>query len=342
MNTAMPATMQAITIPAPGGPAALELAEVPVPPVDSDEVLIRVVAAGVNRPDILQREGRYPLPPDASPLPGLEVAGEIVASGEGVSNLAPGDTVMALTHGGGYAQYVAVNAAHCLPVPSHLSLIEAAAVPETGFTVTYNVLMRAGLREGETLLVHGGSSGIGTMAIQLAKALGSRVVTTAGTDAKCRFCEGLGADYAINYRGDWERSVRDALGGNRVDVVLDMVAGDYLQKNLALMARDGRYALIAFLRGDTTEINLRPIVGKRIVLTGSTLRPQSVGEKTAIRDYFAERAMPLLDSGTIRPIVDRTFALSEAQQAHEYMESGKHMGKIVMTVHPETTAGESP
>lgn len=332
MNTAKPSTMQAITIAAPGGPEVLELCEVPVPETGSDEVLVRVEASGVNRPDILQREGRYPLPPDASPLPGLEVSGEIIAVGDGVRDWSVGDRVMALTHGGGYAEYCAVNAAHCLPVPPTLGGIEAAGVPETGFTVNYNVLMRAGLATGDTLLVHGGSSGIGSTAIQLAKALGARVVTTAGTDAKCRFCEKLGADVAINYKtADWVESTRQALGGDRVDVVLDMVAGDYVQKNLSLMARDGRYALIAFLRGAVTELDLRPILARRIVLTGSTLRPQSTAEKAAIRDDFAERVMPLLESGAFRPIVDRTFPLSDARSAHEYMESGEHMGKIILT-----------
>ncbi len=333
MNTPMPATMQAIAIREPGGPEVLELTEVAVPAIGDDDLLIRVAAAGVNRPDILQREGRYPLPPDASPLPGLEVAGEVVAAGTRVKGLSVGESVMALTHGGGYAEYCAADARHCLSVPSGLSLTEAAGIPETGFTVTYNVFMRAALAEGETLLVHGGSSGIGSTAIQMAKAVGSKVVTTAGTDAKCRFCEELGADVAVNYReGDWVEQFREALGGNRVDVVLDMVAGDYVQKNLSLMARDGRYAMIAFLRGDTTELNLRLIVGKRIVLTGSTLRPQSADEKAAIRDYFATIAMPLLESGKFRPIVDRTFALADARKAHEYMESGEHMGKIILTI----------
>lgn len=328
----IPATMEAIRIREPGGPDVLELTEIPVPKPGDDEVLIRVAAAGVNRPDILQREGRYPLPPDASPLPGLEIAGEVVSIGANLGDISIGDSVMALSHGGGYAEYCAVNAGHCLPVPGPLSPVEAAGVPETGFTVAYNVFMRAALAPGETLLVHGGSSGIGSMAIQLAAKKGSRVVTTAGSEAKCNFCRNLGADLAINYRDEnWVERIRDHLGGARVDVILDMVAGDYVAKNLSLMARDGRYAIIAFLRGDTAELDLRPIVGKRITLTGSTLRPQSIGEKRAIRDFFAASAGQLLESGAIKPIVDRSFPFAEASRAHEYMESGEHMGKIILT-----------
>ncbi|MEO1246277.1 MAG: NAD(P)H-quinone oxidoreductase [Pseudomonadota bacterium] len=325
--------MQAVRIREPGGPGVLEPVTVPVPRPGPAELLIQTAAAGINRPDILQREGRYPLPPDASPLPGLEVAGVVAELGADVRGWRVGDRVMALTHGGGYAEYCAAAAGHCLRVPGSLGLEEAAAVPETGFTVCYNVFMQAGLRTDETLLVHGGSSGIGSTAIQLAKQRGSRVVTTAGSDAKCEFCRELGADLAVNYRSeDWPAKIAEFLGGARVDVVLDMVAGDYVQKNLSLMARDGRYALIAFLRGDTAEINLRPIVGKRIVLTGSTLRPQTVAEKTAIRDRFAEIVLPLLESGAMKPIIDKRFALAEARRAHEYMETSAHMGKIVLTI----------
>ena len=324
-------TMQAVGISEPGGPEVLEPVRVAVPEPGDGEILIQVAAAGVNRPDILQRRGRYPLPAGASPLPGLEVAGTVAELGEGVDGWRLGDRVMALTHGGGYAEYSIANAGHCLPVPERLSLNEAAGLPETGFTVTYNVFMQAKFGSGETLLVHGGSSGIGTTAIQLAALSDGRVVTTAGSADKCAFCERIGADLAVNYRThDWAADIAAFLGGARVDVVLDMVAGSYLQKNLSLMARDGRYALIAFLGGDTTEINLRPIVGKRIVLTGSTLRPQTVAEKTAIRDRYAELALPLLESGKMAPIIDREFALGDAQSAHEYMESGEHMGKIVL------------
>ena len=266
-------------------------------------------------------------------LPGLEIAGEVVATGAAVTEWKPGDRVMALTHGGGYAEYCAVNQGHCLMVPPSVSLLEAAGIPEAGFTVTYNVFMRGRLAAGETFLVHGGTSGIGTTAIQLAKATGCRVLTTAGSDEKCRFAEQLGADLAVNYRAaDWTGAMRDWLGGAKVDVVLDMVAGDYVASNLSLMSRDGRYAIIAFLRGHRAELDLRPILGKRIVLTGSTLRPQTVDEKTAIRDAFRNIAVPLLESGAFRPVVYETFPLEEARRAHECMESGQHIGKIILRV----------
>ena len=328
-----PNSMRAVAIAEPGGPEVLVPVEADIPVPGSNDVLIRVAAAGVNRPDILQREGRYPVPPDASPFPGLEVAGEIVEIGDAVGEWNCGDRVMALTHGGGYAEYCRANAAHCLEVPASISDVEAAGIPETGFTVCYNVFMRARLREGEILLVHGGSSGIGSTAIQLARAMGCRVVTTAGTAEKCAFAESLGAELGVNYReADWENSIREHLGGNRVDVVLDMVAGDYVQKNLSLMARDGRYALIAFLRGDTTQLSLRPIVGRRITLTGSTLRPQSVAEKAGIRDYFREAALPLFASGAVKTHVHEIFTLDNARAAHECMESGQHMGKLILRI----------
>ena len=323
--------MRAIAISQPGGPDVLVPVETDVPEPGDREVLIRVAAAGVNRPDVLQREGRYPVPRDASPFPGLEVAGEIVETGAAVDEWSRGDRVMALAHGGGYAEYCIVHASHCLEVPDNVTDIEAAGVPETGFTVCYNVFMRAAMEPGETLLVHGGSSGIGSTAIQLARALGSRAVTTAGTDDKCRFAESLGAELAVNYRdADWESAIREHLGGNRVDVVLDMVAGDYVQKNLSLMARDGRYALIAFLRGDTAELSLRPIVGRRISLTGSTLRPQTVEEKALIRDFFRRVALPLFASGAVKTHVHEVFPLEQARAAHECMESGQHMGKLIL------------
>lgn len=325
--------MRAISIAEPGGPEVLIPVEAEVPRPRDDDVLIRVAAAGINRPDILQREGRYPVPPDASPYPGLEVAGEVVDTGRSVTEWAVGDRVMALTHGGGYAEYCAAPAGHCLEVPAGLSDIEAACIPETGFTVCYNVFMRSALAAGETLLVHGGSSGIGTMAIQFATALGSRVVTTAGSEEKCRFCESLGAELAVNYREtDWEAAIRDHLGGKRVDVVLDMVAGDYVPKNLALLAKDGRYSIIAFLGGNTTMLDLRPIVGRRLTLTGSTLRPQTAAEKTAIRNRFRELAGPLLEDGSIKPHVHRVFALDDARGAHACMEEGRHMGKLALRV----------
>ena len=325
--------MRAISIREPGGPEVLTPVEVELPRLRDDEVLVRVRAAGVNRPDILQREGRYPVPPDASPYPGLEIAGEVVATGQAVSEWALGDRVMALTHGGGYAEYCAVHEGHCLAIPPGIDDIGAACLPETGFTVCYNVFMRGALDREEVLLVHGGSSGIGTMAIQLANALGSRVLTTAGSAEKCRYCEALGAELAVNYReGDWEAAIRDHLGGNRVDVILDMVAGEYVNRNLSLLARDGRYALIAFLGGATSKVDLRPIVGRRLTLTGSTLRPQTQAEKTAIRNRFRDIAVPLLENGALQPNVDEVFPLDDARDAHAYMESGKHMGKLALSV----------
>ena len=324
--------MLAIRIREAGGPDVLEPLETGVPTPTADQVLVDVAAAGVNRPDILQREGRYPVPEDASPLPGLEVAGTVAAVGDDVHDWRVGDRIMALTHGGGYAGFAAANAGSCMEVPASMTLTEAAGVPETGFTVVYNVFMRSGLANGETLLVHGGSSGIGTMAIQLAKAHGCRVVTTAGSERKCRFCEELGADLAINYREtEWSDACRDYLGGAKVDVVLDMVAGDYVDRNLSLLRDNGRYSLIAFQGGYRPSIDLRPLVARRITLTGSTLRPRSVAEKTAIRDRARELLLPALASGAVKTVVDKTFPLAEAARAHRYMESGTHMGKIVLT-----------
>ncbi len=324
--------MRAIRIREAGGPEVLEVFDTTVPSPAADEVLIEVAAAGVNRPDILQREGRYAVPPDASPLPGLEVAGTVAAAGAEVDEWREGDRVMALTHGGGYAEYAVASAGSCLPVPEGMTLIEAAGVPETGFTVVYNVFMRSGLEDGETLLVHGGSSGIGTTAIQLAKARGCRVVTTAGSERKCRFCEELGADYAINYREtDWTEACRAYLGGANVDVVLDMVAGDYVDRNLSVLGDNGRYSLIAFQGGYRTSIDLRPLLARRITLTGSTLRPRSVAEKNAIRDRARELLIPALESGAVKTVVDRRFALADAASAHRHMEAGTHMGKIILT-----------
>lgn len=325
--------MRAVAISEAGPPDVLRSVSEPVPEPGDDDVLVRVAAAGINRPDILQRQGLYPLPADASLLPGLEIAGEVAATGRGVSRWSVGDTVMALTHGGGYAEYCRVNEAHCLSVPDSLTLTEAAAVPETYFTVWYNVFMRCRLAAGETFLVHGGSSGIGTTAIQLAKAHGCTVITTAGSGDKCRFCEGLGADKAINYRTeDWQQVVKDFTEGRGVDVLLDMVAGPYMQKNLNSMALEGRYAIIAFLQGPTAELNMRVVLGRRLTITGSTLRPQSIAEKAAIADAVDATVLPLLKSGSVRPIIDSTFPLQEAAAAHELMESSSHMGKIVLTM----------
>jgi NADPH2:quinone reductase len=324
--------MRAVSIREPGGPDVLEDVQVVLPVMQSRDVLVRVHAAGVNRPDVLQRLGNYRVPKDASPLPGLEIAGEVVELGENASRWRVGDRVMALTHGGGYAEYCRVHEDHCLPVPGALSMIEAAAVPETFFTVWYNVFMRAHLDAGETMLVHGGSSGIGTTAIQLGKAFGATVIVTAGSDEKCRFCESLGTDHALNYRTqDWEAETM-ALSGDGVDVVLDMVAGPYMQKNLNVLGRDGRYVIIAFLEGSSADLDMRRVLGQRLTITGSTLRPQTTAEKTAIADGIREQVMPLLESGRVRPIIHATFPLIEARRAHTLMESSVHMGKIVLEI----------
>ncbi|MDJ0905010.1 MAG: NAD(P)H-quinone oxidoreductase [Woeseiaceae bacterium] len=329
----IPDTMRAIAIEEPGGPEVLVEVSEPVPAIGDDEVLVRVATAGVNRPDVLQRQGLYPVPKDASHLPGLEIAGEVAAVGKKVRRWSAGDSVMALTHGGGYAEYCRVHEAHCLAVPPRLSLIEAAGVPETFFTVWYNVFMRCRLAAGETFLVHGGSSGIGTTAIQLAKAHGCKVITTAGSNDKCRFCEDLGADLAINYKtADWPRKVRSFTNGRGVDVLLDMVAGPYMQMNLDSMALEGRYCIIAFLQGPTAELNMRVVLGRRLTVTGSTLRPQSVAEKAAIAAEIDARVLPLLGDGTVKPVIDSTFSLGDAAAAHELMESSKHKGKIVLVV----------
>jgi NADPH2:quinone reductase len=325
--------MQAVAIREPGGPDVLVEITVPVPVPGKSEVLVRVNAAGVNRPDVLQRLGLYAVPADANPLPGLEIAGEVVANGESAGRWKIGDKVMALTHGGGYAEYCCVNESHCLPAPSSMSMVEAAAVPETFFTVWYNVFMRAKLQAGETILIHGGSSGIGTTAIQLAKAYGASVITTAGSNEKCDFCKGLGANHAINYKdSDWESLVGELTDGKGVDVVLDMVAGPYMQKNINVLGRDGRYVIIAFLQGPTAELNMRAVLGKRLTITGSTLRPQTTAEKAAIAAELEEKVLPLLESGKVRPIIHATFPLAEAGRAHALMESSEHMGKIVLEV----------
>ena len=329
----MTETMKAIEIERPGGPEVLRPVACARPAPATDQVLIRVSAAGVNRPDVLQRQGLYALPPGASPLPGLEVSGEVVETGASVRTLHNGDRVMALTHGGGYAQYCVAHEGHCLPAPDSLSDEEAAAVPETFFTVFYNVFTRGRLTSGETLLVHGGSSGIGTTAIQLAKARKCQVIVTAGSEEKCDFCRELGADVAINYvEDDWESTTREASGGWGPDVILDMVAGPYMQKNIDLLALDGRYVIIAFLQGPKAELDMRAVLGKRLTITGSTLRPQSAEEKTAIADNLRTEVLPLLESAAVKPIIYASFPLADAARAHELMESSQHMGKIVLTV----------
>lgn len=329
----LPQMMPAVEITAPGGPEVLRATEVAVPEAGPGEVLVKVAAAGVNRPDCLQRAGLYPLPPDASPLPGLEIAGEVVALGAGATRWQIGDRVVALVHGGGYAGYCRANAGHCLPWPAGLSAVEAASLPETSFTVQYNLFTRAGLKTGETCLIHGGSSGIGATAIQLAKAAGARVLTTVGNADKVRFCTDLGADLAIDYKvDDWLEAVLTATGRRGVDVVLDMVAGPYVEKNLRALASDGRYSMIAFLLGAKAEVNFGHVLGKRLTLTGSTLRPQSVAAKAAIARDVEAHVWPLVAAGRYRSPIYRSFPLAEAAQAHALMESSQHMGKIVLTI----------
>ncbi|PUB14825.1 NAD(P)H-quinone oxidoreductase [Yoonia sediminilitoris] len=322
--------MQAIEITKPGGPEVLQLCDRPMPEPAHDQVVIKVAYAGVNRPDALQRAGLYNPPPNASNLPGLEAAGEVVAVGAGVTTPKVGDQVCALLPGGGYAEYVATSAAHCLPVPDGLTLKQAACLPETFFTVWSNVFMRGGLQAGERFLVHGGSSGIGTTAIQLAKAKGARVFTTAGSDEKCAACMALGAEMAINYRDvDFVEAVR-AEGG--ADLILDMVGGPYMQRNLKTLADDGRLVQIAFLQGMKAELNMVQLMTRRLTMTGSTLRPQSDLAKARIADELRTHVWPLLAAGKVAPVMDQEFALVDAADAHARMESSAHIGKIVLKV----------
>lgn len=328
----LPESMTVIEISEFGGPEVLRPASRPVPAPGAGEVLIRVEAAGVNRPDVIQRAGNYPPPPGQSDLPGLEVAGRIAALGHGVGDWKTGDAVCALTPGGGYAEYCTAPAAHCLPVPKGFDTAQAAAVPETAFTVWHNVFQRARLQPGESFLVHGGSSGIGTMAIQLAKAFGATVYTTAGSAEKCAACRDLGADLAIDYRAeDWPAAIREATGKQGVDVILDMVGGDYIQKNIDSLATDGRLAIIAFLKGPKAELNLARFMVKRQTITASTLRAQSDAAKAGIAAELRARVWPLLDQGRVRPIIDSILPLAEAAAAHARMESSAHIGKIVLT-----------
>ncbi|NJM12692.1 MAG: NAD(P)H-quinone oxidoreductase [Synechococcaceae cyanobacterium SM1_2_3] len=325
--------MIAIEITEPGGPEKLVPTRRPVPQPASGEVLIKVAAAGVNRPDCLQRQGSYPPPPGASDLPGLEVAGHIVALGESVNSWNIGDEVCALLTGGGYAEYCTAPALQCLPVPTGLTLQQAAALPETLFTVWSNVFERAHLQPGESLLVHGGASGIGTTAIQLAKALGSRVFATVGGSEKIQPCLDLGADRVINYREeDFVQVIKEITQGQGVDVILDMVGGDYVQRNLSALAVEGRLVFIAFLRGARMELNLAPVMMKRLTITGSTLRTRPVAHKAPIARALREIVWPLLGSGAIHPMIDRIFPLTEAAAAHALMESNQHVGKILLQV----------
>jgi NADPH2:quinone reductase len=325
--------MRAIEIVQPGGPEVLQPCERPVPTLLPGEILIRVHAAGVNRPDVFQRLGQYPVPPGASDLPGLEVAGEIVDGDLGDSGFKRGDLVCALVQGGGYAEYCAAPLAQCLPVPKGLSALEAAALPETFFTVWSNVFQRGALAEGETLLVQGGSSGIGTTAIQLAKALGHRVFATAGSPDKCRACEDLGAERAINYKTeDFAPIVKELTGGKGVDVVLDMVGGDYVAREMACLADDGRIVIIALLGGAKANVDLGQVLRRRLTITGSTLRPRPVAFKAQIARELRERVWPLLEAGRIRPVIHQTFPLEQAAAAHALMESSAHVGKIMLRV----------
>ncbi len=333
MNQPLPETMTCVEIAEPGGPEALRVATRPVPAPGRGEVLIQVIAAGINRPDVLQRMGRYAPPPDASDLPGLEVAGRVAALGEAALGIRPGSEVCALAPGGGYAEYCVVPADHCLPVPQTLSMVQAAAIPETFFTVWTNVFERGGLMPRETLLVHGGASGIGTTAIQMASRLGARVMVTAGSEDKCRACRDLGAEIAVNHRNDdFVMAAKEWTGGRGVDVILDMVGGDYVQRNLKALAPEGRLVSIAFLRGSKVEVDLMPMMVKRLTLSGSTLRPQSVERKAEIAESLRKTVWPLIEAGQVAPVVHATFPLAEAAAAHHLMESNAHIGKIVLTI----------
>ncbi|MDA1093149.1 MAG: NAD(P)H-quinone oxidoreductase [Acidobacteria bacterium] len=329
--TTIPKTMRAVEAREPGGPDVLGVGMQPVPGLSDGELLIKVAAAGVNRADCMQRRGEYPPPAGASEILGLEVSGTVAALGEGVSGWREGDPVCALLAGGGYAEYCAVPAPQCLPVPSGVDLVDAAALPEVALTVWANVFERGGLTPGETLLVHGGSSGIGTMAIQLASALGSTVYVTAGSSEKCDACKRLGATRAFNYREvDFVEAVRSAAGG--VDVILDMVGGPYLERNLAVLNLDGRLVIIALMGGARTEINLATLMRRRLVVTGTTLRARTIAEKGAVVDAVRARVWPLLESGRVGPVVYRRWPLWEAATAHQVMEASSHIGKLLLVV----------
>jgi NADPH:quinone reductase len=329
----IPLEMNVIEIAAPGGPEQLKLAQRPVPRPGDEEVLVRVAAAGVNRPDVMQRQGRYPPPPGASDLPGLEIAGEIVALGPKVSTLSVGDKVTALLAGGGYAAYAVAAAPLCLPIPDGISMAEAAAIPETFFTVWTNLFDRGRCKAGDVVLIHGGTSGIGTTAIQLAAAWGARVFATAGSDDKARVCEKLGAVRGINYRTeDFVEVMRAETQGQGVDVILDMVAGSYVARNLDIAALEGRVVVISLLGGAKAEINMGLILTKRLTLTGSTLRARTVAQKAQVAAAVRKNVWPLLASGRVRPVIHATFPLADASDAHRLMETSNHIGKIVLTI----------
>jgi NADPH2:quinone reductase len=324
--------MKAIVITQPGAPEVLQPEERPIPAYSANEVLVKIAAAGVNRPDVAQRKGHYPPPPGASPdIPGLEIAGTIVETGAGVTRWKVGDKVCALVTGGGYAEYCAVPEGQCLPIPGNLSFIQAASLPETFFTVWSNVFDRGKLRSGESLLVHGGSSGIGVVAIQMAKALGSTVYVTAGTNEKCRFCERLGAAKAINYKTEnFAEVIKQITGGKGVDVILDMIGGDYTPSNIKSLAADGRLVLINMMMGKDVQLDLSLVMMKRLTITGSTLRARDTAFKTAIAQNLEETIWPFLASGKIKPIINKVFPAEKAADAHRLMESSEHIGKIVL------------
>ncbi len=330
----LPSTMRFVDLPSFGGPEVMTFSNGPLPSPKAGELLVKVQAAGINRPDVAQRQGNYPAPKDASPVLGLEVAGEVVALGEGVSDFQIGDRVCALANGGGYAEYCVVPAGQALPFPTGYDAVKAAAVPETFFTVWANLFQMAGLTEGESVLIHGGSSGIGTTAIQLAKAFGAEVYTTAGSKEKCAACEKLGAKRAINYREeDFAAVIKEATGGKGVDVILDMIGASYFEKNIASLAKDGCLSMIAFLGGTVAEkVDLRPIMVKRLTVTGSTMRPRTGDEKRAIRDELVEQVWPLLESGKLAPVIHDVIDFDQVAEGHRLMESSGHIGKIVMRV----------
>ena len=329
----LPANMRYIDLPSFGAPEVMVPAEGPLPAVGDKDVLIQVAYAGVNRPDVAQRMGRYNAPAGASPVLGLEVSGKVVAAGKDASQWKVGDAVCALTPGGGYAEFAATPAAHCLPIPKGLTLLEAAALPENFFTVWVNVFDTCKLKSGETFLVHGGSSGIGLTAIQLAKAFGATVFTTAGSDDKTAFCRRMGADHAINYRTqDFEAEIAAIVEKRGVDVILDMVGGDYIGKNLKLLATQGRLGFIAFLQGSKAEVDFARVMLKRQTITGSTLRARPDAQKSAIAASLREKVWPLIEKGAVKPVVHEVFTLEKAPEAHRLMESSRHIGKIMLEV----------
>jgi NADPH2:quinone reductase len=333
VSMSIPTMMRSIEIVESGGPEVLSETQRPVPHPTNGEVLIQIHAAGVNRPDCIQRQGHYAPPEGVTDIPGLEVSGEIIALGEGVSGFNIGDMVCALVAGGGYAEYVSAPIEQVLPVPSGLSMLEAAALPETCMTVWTNVFERAHLAPDETLMIHGGSSGIGTTAIQIASALGSRIIITAGNDEKCQACLDLGAERAVNYREeDFVTAAKDFSGGKGINVILDMVGGEYIQKNIKAAAPDGRIVNIAFLQGAKVEVNFMPLMLKRLTLTGSTLRSQSISRKGEIVRHLKKTVWPLIEAGRIKPVIFKEFLLNEAKEAHELMESSAHIGKIMLRV----------